>query len=1058
MSKTDKSGDKLIADQAKEIAALKASLNAKEAKASKAVSEQVDYAKQLQGLYSDLNKIKEDEAKTEDKAARLMKLKLGYQQRGNKEAEKEADRMLEILKSRKDSVDVLKEQKSLEADAIKKAQEHNKLLEKRQKFGEKYSEEFKESISFIGDINDKVKEIPIVGGVLSKALGLDSLEENLTKKFESGWSSATKEAESAATDMSDSIGGVADAGEAAAEGAEAVGGGMKSSIPGALGLNAAMGPILIVALAIAAAVELFKKALEMDQEVTDMARGFGITKDEASGIHHEIIGIARDTKVVGANAKELTTAYTELAAITGVSNVNNKEMLETQVLMKKQFGMTSEEASNLQSMSAGMGQTASQTLATTQEMTNAYNELTGDHLNAKEIAHDIAKIERGTLASYKGDIKALTMAAIQSKKIGMNMKETQAVADKLLDIEGSLEAEMKANVLTGKSMNMNKARQLALEGKTAEAAAEAVEQAGDYAEFMALGPLQQKAVADAAGMTVEQLQKAGELKKMSVALGGAEIKDMKDLTAEQIDQLKTAGEIDETKASQMLKDQQAASAQEKMAAMTDKLSALMMKIAAPVMRILDPLMELVDKIMPALEVAMEIAFYPVQVAFGIIESIIDLLSGDFSGAMDALGSAFIPGGGEESHGAEEGASGAAAESMHDGVISGSGTVIKSPKGTYKLADEDTIIAGTELGKPGSGGDVLDALRDMLDKVKGISSSDIDDLEDLFEDIEDAFDELDIDEILDFASLADKNLSGAGVALIAGLNSLTGISNEVDLDELETTFEDIEDAFDELDIDELLDFASLAGKDLAGVGTALIAGINSLTGIGDDIDLGGLEDTFEELDEAFGELDIKDLVAFASLADKDLSKLGGNIAAGINSLAALTTAEGVKSLPAVEDTFDMLEDAIAELDIEELEQFAAANFGGVESNAIALYSALTELGKLGTIDLSDLEDTFEYLQDAMDEIDLDDLNDLMSIDTGAISSLASGGAGTAAPAPASGAPATGNAEVVTLLKQLIAKIEQPVNINIGGRVIQEIDKIITMNKTYNTKGDNTFGAS
>jgi hypothetical protein len=114
---------------------------------------------------------------------------------------------------------------------------------------------------------------------------------------------------------------------------------------------------------------------------------------------------------------------------------------------------------------------------------------------------------------------------------------------------------MKANVLTGKSMNMNKARQLALEGKTAEAAAEAVEQAGDYAAFMALGPLQQKAVADAAGMTVEQLQKAGELKKMSVALGGAEIKDMKDLTAEQIDKLKEEQANQNKTAEEIARDQ-----------------------------------------------------------------------------------------------------------------------------------------------------------------------------------------------------------------------------------------------------------------------------------------------------------------------------------------------------------------------------------------------------------------------------------------------------------------------------------------------------------------------
>jgi hypothetical protein len=57
-----------------------------------------------------------------------------------------------------------------------------------------------------------------------------------------------------------------------------------------------------------------------------------------------------------------------------------------------------------------------------------------------------------------------------------------------------------------------------------------------------------------------------------------------------------------------------------------------------------------------------------------------------------------------------------------------------------------------------------------------------------------------------------------------------------------------------------------------------------------------------------------------------------------------------------------------------------------------------------------------------------------------------------------APASGNAEVVALLKELIAKVDQPVNINIGGRVVQELDRMITMNKTYNTKGDNTYGAT
>ena len=145
----------------------------------------------------------------------------------------------------------------------------------------------------------------------------------------------------------------------------------------------------------------------------------------------------------------------------------------------------------------------------------------------------------------------------------------------------------------------------------------------------------------------------------------------------------------------------------------------------------------------------------------------------------------------------------------------------------------------------------------------------------------------------------------------------------------------------------------------------------------------------------------------------------------------------------------------EIDLEDLEQFAGANFSGVEANAIALYNALTELGKLGSIDLSGLEDTFEYLQDAMDEIDLEDLEDLMSMDTGAISSLASVGTDTPAP-PVPGAPASGNTEVVSLLKELIKKIDQPVQFNIGGKTIQEIDKVMSVNRSYTSK-ENGYGS-
>ena len=48
------------------------------------------------------------------------------------------------------------------------------------------------------------------------------------------------------------------------------------------------------------------------------------------------------------------------------------------------------------------------------------------------------------------------------------------------------------------------------------------------------------------------------------------------------------------------------------------------------------------------------------------------------------------------------------------------------------------------------------------------------------------------------------------------------------------------------------------------------------------------------------------------------------------------------------------------------------------------------------------------------------------------------------------------EVTGLLKELIAKVEQPVMVNIGGRVVDEMEKQTSLRKTYNTKMDSGYG--
>jgi hypothetical protein len=53
--------------------------------------------------------------------------------------------------------------------------------------------------------------------------------------------------------------------------------------------------------------------------------------------------------------------------------------------------------------------------------------------------------------------------------------------------------------------------------------------------------------------------------------------------------------------------------------------------------------------------------------------------------------------------------------------------------------------------------------------------------------------------------------------------------------------------------------------------------------------------------------------------------------------------------------------------------------------------------------------------------------------------------------------SGDSETVALLKQIAAAMNQPVIVKIGNKVVNEIDKVQTMNRSYVGKVDNSYGA-
>jgi hypothetical protein len=99
----------------------------------------------------------------------------------------------------------------------------------------------------------------------------------------------------------------------------------------------------------------------------------------------------------------------------------------------------------------------------------------------------------------------LAEAATEARALGLSLSQIDAIAGSLLDFETSIENELKFQMLTGKEINLDKARQLALDNDLAGLGKEIGENAEITEAFATGNRIQQEAAAAALGISREEM-------------------------------------------------------------------------------------------------------------------------------------------------------------------------------------------------------------------------------------------------------------------------------------------------------------------------------------------------------------------------------------------------------------------------------------------------------------------------------------------------------------------------------------------------------------------------
>tara|TARA_R110001592_G_scaffold88791_3_gene261392 strand:- start:414 stop:3182 length:2769 start_codon:yes stop_codon:yes gene_type:complete len=250
---------------------------------------------------------------------------------------------------------------------------------------------------------------------------------------------------------------------------------------------------------------MVKGFLSVDKAQTAFKRQTGQTVDMIDTMNSELL-----------LSSEYIAASTELTKELGMnaSAVFNQDDITEVALMTKQIGLSTKEANSLAMQSKMHGMSVEDNNKAVFAGVNAMNKQNGSAINARKVLDDVSNVSEEIAISYSGYPGELAAAATAAASLGMNLSQVDKIAGSLLNFESSIQAEMEAELLTGKSLNLEKARQLALDNDLAGVANELANQGITMASFGAMNRIQQEAQAKAMGMSKQEMSKMLMMKEM----------------------------------------------------------------------------------------------------------------------------------------------------------------------------------------------------------------------------------------------------------------------------------------------------------------------------------------------------------------------------------------------------------------------------------------------------------------------------------------------------------------------------------------------------------------
>ena len=288
-------------------------------------------------------------------------------------------------------------------------------------------------------------------------------------------------------------------------------------------------------------------AMNANSQFVKMGRELGLSADESQKLANNFSNYANSTDDVFVNTKKLYEAQIGLSKQLGTTAILSNEILSTNIRLKDVLGLEEDIQASIAQTSVITGKESKDIVGNVLQQVENLKKAGLATQDYKAVLKEVSNLGGYLGLTFAKYPEKITKAVLQTKAMGLELKQIDALADSFLDYESSISKEMEAQLLTGKDINLNKAREAFLNNDLVTAAEEITKQVGSTEEFLGMNRIAAESLASSFGMTrdtmADMLKKQEFLSKIGAKDGQSaqeqyelakkKFATMKDITTEQ---------------------------------------------------------------------------------------------------------------------------------------------------------------------------------------------------------------------------------------------------------------------------------------------------------------------------------------------------------------------------------------------------------------------------------------------------------------------------------------------------------------------------------------------